>query len=148
MKSTSRTVRTLLVLCVVSGAAAAQAPTPLPSVQLPPALARVLRDYERHWRAGQADSLAQLFTEDGVIRSGGGWIRGRAAIRVAYQGTSSALQLRAVAYAMDGSVGYIVGAYGTGPEPPVPDQGSFILSIRQDQRGFWRIAADLDASRR
>jgi hypothetical protein len=39
------------------------APTaPLPSVALPPGLDHVLRDYERAWRARDADALAGLFT--------------------------------------------------------------------------------------
>ena len=34
---------------------------------LPPDLDRVLRDYERAWRAGDAKAIASLFTEDGVL---------------------------------------------------------------------------------
>ena len=138
-----------IVLVVTPAAAQERRPAvaePLPSVELPMELARVLRDYERHWRAGSADSLAGLFTEDGVITSRGTWIRGRDAIRAAYQGTSSALQLRAVGYAVGDGVGYIIGAYGYGPDAPGSDQGSFILSLRQDENGRWLIVADLDAS--
>ncbi|MGH9202759.1 MAG: YybH family protein, partial [Vicinamibacterales bacterium] len=60
-----------------------QAPAPLPSVTLPPELDRVLRDYERHWKASDGAALSALFTEDGFINRGG-WIRGRDAIRAAY----------------------------------------------------------------
>src|SRR3546814_2135777 len=41
--------------------------TEIPDVTLPPELDRVLRDYERAWRAGDAAALASLFTEDGFI---------------------------------------------------------------------------------
>ncbi len=122
------------------------APEPLPSIDLPPELDRVLRDYERNWRAGNADSLATLFTEDGFARSRGGWIRGRDAIREAYGGTSSPLRLRAIEYAVEDDVGYIIGAYGYGAELTVPDQGSFILALFRSDDGLWLIAADLDAS--
>ena len=50
-------------------AATATATPPLPSITLPPALDRVLRDYERAWRARNADSLAALFTQDGFTLS-------------------------------------------------------------------------------
>jgi hypothetical protein len=57
------------------------APTAPPSVTLPPALDRVLRDYERHWAANNLVELAKLFTEDGfVMQSGKTAVRGRAAI--------------------------------------------------------------------
>jgi hypothetical protein len=52
------------------------APERLPSVELPPELARVLRDYEGHWHAGRADSLVALFTPDVFIARRGGWVRG------------------------------------------------------------------------
>lgn len=123
-----------------------QPPEPLSSVELPPELDRVLRDYERHWQAGDANALTALFTEDGFVARRGGWIRGHEGLREALQRTSSALGLRAVAYAFDGSVGYIIGAYGYGSEPSVPDRGMFILTLRKGQDGRWLIAADLDGS--
>ena len=63
---------------VVAGAqASAQTPQPPPDTQtppaisLPPALDRVLRDYEAAWRDGDGPRLAALFTEDGfAVQSG------------------------------------------------------------------------------
>lgn len=121
-------------------------PDPLPSVALPPGLERVLRDYERHWRAGNADELVALFTDDGFVARRGGWIRGQAGLRIALQRTSSDLRLRAVEYAVDGRVGYIIGAYGYGNEPSIPDRGMFILTLRQSEDDRWLIAADLDGT--
>ena len=121
-------------------------PEPLPSVDLPAALDRVLREYERHWQAGDAEALVSLFTEDGFVARRGGWIRGEAELRQALQSTSSELQLRAVAYAVDESVGYIIGAYGYGNEPSVPDRGMFILTLHRGKDGRWLIAADLDGA--
>ena len=121
-------------------------PDPLPSIDLPSDLDRVLRDYERHWRAGNADGLAALFTDDGFVTSRGGWIRGRDAIREAYQDTSSPLRLRAVEYAVEDDVGYIIGAYGYGAELPGPDQGMFILTLNRAEGDRWLISADLDGS--
>jgi hypothetical protein len=121
-------------------------PEPLPSVELPPELARVLRDYERHWHAGRADSLVALFTEDGFIARRGGWVRGTAALREGLQQTSSDLRLRAVAWSVDGRVGYIIGNYGYGTDQGIPDRGMFVLTLRRGDGGRWLISADLDGA--
>ena len=42
-----------------------------PSVTLPAELDRVLRDYERLWKAGDAAGLAGLFAENGMALSNG-----------------------------------------------------------------------------
>lgn len=121
-------------------------PERLPSVDLPPELDRVLRDYEQHWRGGDADALTGLFTEDGFVARRGGWIRGQENLREALQRTSSDLRLRAVAHAIDGTVGYIIGAYGYGEQASVADRGLFILALRRNVDGHWLIAADLDGA--
>jgi len=117
-----------------------------PTVNLPPELDRVLRDYERHWKAKDGAALSLLFTEDGFIARGP-WIRGRDAIRTAYSTSSGGdLRLRAVGYATSDTVGYIVGGYRYGEA--TSDGGKFILALRRAPRGDWKIAADLDASNR
>ena len=123
-----------------------QAPAALPSVTLPPELDRVLRDYEKHWKASNGPALSDLFTEDGFINRGG-WIRGRDAIRQAYSASSGGdLRLRAVGYAAGDTVGYIVGGYRYGEA--ANDGGKFILTLRRAPRGAGKIAADLDAANR
>ena len=80
----------LIVAAVVCSLMAVAGPSPgqnasepgalkdLPSVELPPELDRVLRDYERAWRAGDAVALASLFAQDGfVLQSNRPPIRGR-----------------------------------------------------------------------
>lgn len=121
-------------------------PDPLPSIELPPEMERVLRDYERYWHAGNAEALVELFTDDGSVARRGGWIRGQTALRETLQRTSSDLRLRAVAYEADGRVGYILGAYGYGNEPSIPDRGMFILTLRRAEDGRWLITADLDGA--
>jgi ketosteroid isomerase-like protein len=151
-------MRLSLVLCaaaLAARAAAAQAPAapppaaePLPSVTLPPALDRVLRDYERHWRAGDAAALAALFAEDGFVLQGGrAPVRGRAAIRAAYSGAAAgALRLRALAHATADTVGYIIGAYGYGDDPN--DVGKFTPTLRRAPGGAWLIFSDMDNASR
>jgi ketosteroid isomerase-like protein len=122
-----------------------QAPAPLPSVTLPPELDRVLRDYERNWKASDGTALSELFTDDGFINRNG-WIRGRDAIRQAYARSGGDLRLRAIAFATGDTVGYIVGGYRYGEA--ATDGGKFILTLRRAPRGDWKIAADLDAANR
>lgn len=119
-------------------------PDPQPSVELPAELARVLGDYERYWRAGQEDELAALFVEEGLIVRSGSWIRGREAIREAYRSASGPLRLRAIEYAANGDIGYIVGAYGYGEDLPVEDRGMFTLTLRRHPSGRWLIVSDMD----
>ena len=121
-----------------------QSPAPLPSVKLPPALDRVLRDYERAWQARDAGGLAALFAEDGFVLAGGRpAVRGRDAIRAAYAGAGGPLALRALGYAAEGSIGYIVGVYGPAPGR---ERGKFVLTLRRGPDERWLITADIDNS--
>ncbi|MES2521819.1 MAG: nuclear transport factor 2 family protein [Gemmatimonadota bacterium] len=123
--------------------AAAPAPT-LPSVALPAALDRVLRDYERAWRASDAPALTALFAEDGFVMQGGRPpVRGRAGIQAAYTGRSGgALRLRPLAFSVADSVGFIIGAYGYEDSPG--DVGKFTLTLHRGVGGRWVIFSDMD----
>ncbi|MGH9749071.1 MAG: YybH family protein [Candidatus Polarisedimenticolia bacterium] len=119
----------------------------LPSVELPPELARVLSDYENAWRGRDAAALADLFAEDGfVLPNGRPPVRGRAAIRRSYDGSGGPLALRAIAFATEGNVGYIIGGYA--PKDGEPDDGKFTLTLRREAGGRWLIVSDMDNSNR
>lgn len=115
----------------------------LPSVELPKDLARVLTDYETEWRRG-GGAVSQLFTDDGFVLSGGRPpIKGRAAIAEHYgRGGGGPLSLRALAFAAEGGVGYIIGAYTT--ERGTPDIGKFTVTLRKRPDGRWMIVSDMD----
>jgi len=115
-----------------------------PSITLPAELDRVLRDYERLWKAGDENGLAELFTTDGFVPARGGWVRGRAAIKERYQNSSGDLRLRALAFATQDTVGYIIGAFGFGEAAATRDAGKFVLALRRPPRSKWLIAADID----
>ena len=147
MKRGSRVGSLMLAAACVAAPAAAQsndATEAQPSVDLPEEVGRVLRDYERLWSAGEAEELAALFVEDGLIIRNGTWIRGREAIRAAYANASGPLRLRAIEFATDGAVGFIVGMYGYGEALPVSDRGMFTLTLRQAASGQWLIVSDMD----
>jgi ketosteroid isomerase-like protein len=118
-----------------------------PTVDLPPELARVLTDYEAAWAARDAKALAGLFAEDGYVLSGGEPpVKGRAAIERHYQGHGGPLSLRAIAYATEGSIGYILGGYTS--EKGKEDDGKFTLTLRRDSGGRWWIVSDMDNGNR
>src|SRR5512132_4316418 len=138
------------VLCLVAAFSPAVAQIPsvpalqLPSASLPADLDRVLRDYERAWRSGDASNIAALFSVDGfVMQNGRAPVRGRAAIARAYTGQAGGeLRLRALAYAVADTVGYIIGVYGYGDTKD--DIGKFTLTLRRPRGGRWEIFSDMD----
>jgi ketosteroid isomerase-like protein len=118
-----------------------------PSIKLPPALARVLTDYEKAWRSRDAAALARLFAEDGfVLPNGKPAVRGRSAIQQYYTGQGGPLALRAFAFATDGRVGYIIGGFA-GQEGEA-DSGKFTLTLSKDASGRWLIVSDMDNGNR
>jgi ketosteroid isomerase-like protein len=134
----------LLVLLTVSVVTHAQ---PQPSIALPADLARVLKDYEAAWSSMDAAALARLFAEDGFVLSNGHEaVRGRAAIEAFYRGQGGPLSLRALAFAVDGQIGYIIGAFAA--MAGQPDIGKFTLTLRKDSDGRWLIRSDMDNSNR
>lgn len=144
MKAALVSAATLMLVSFTTGPARAQQAPPAASVAaitLPAELDRVLRDYERAWRANDEQGLAALFTQDGFVPSRAGWIRGRDAIAARYANSGGALKLQAYAYATDGGVGYIVGGFGYGEGA---FNGKFVLALRRTGDGPWLIAADID----
>ena len=146
----SKRVAVLTVLALVVGAsagAAQQSARPVPTVVLPAELDRVLRDYERLWAAGDAAGLAAIFAPDGMaLSSGRPPAVGRAAIAEEYKVAGGPLRLRAIAFAVSDSVGYIVGLYHYGNV--AEDTGKFVLALRRAGVSPWLIAADIDNSMR
>ena len=142
------------VLVVVAGPDSASSqvenvrpPPPQPSVQMPPELARVLTDYEDAWRSRDATVLARLFAEDGFVLPNGSLpIRGRAEIERFYTGAGGPLSLRAIAFAAEGGVGYIIGGYAG--KKGEPDTGKFTLTLRKGTDGRWLIVSDMDSVNR
>jgi ketosteroid isomerase-like protein len=122
-------------------------PSAQPSVQMPPDLERVLTDYEDAWRSRNAAVLARLFAEDGFVLPNGSLpIRGRAEIERFYAGAGGPLSLRAIAFAAEGEVGYIIGGYAG--KKGEPDTGKFTLTLRKGTDGKWLIVSDMDSANR
>lgn len=122
-------------------------PAQLPSIDLPPALNRVLTDYEDAWQKRDPEALANLFAEDGfVLPNGAPPVRGRANIKEKYKNAGGDLSLRALAFATEGPVGYIIGAFSR--KKSEPDIGKFTLTLKKDTSGKWLIMSDMDNGNR
>ena len=115
----------------------------LPSVELPPELDRVLRDYERAWRAGDAVALASLFAEDGLLlQSNRPPIRGRASIQSEYNDLKgSPLRLRALAFTSADTIAFIIGGYDSDDHG---DIGKFTLTLQRSPGKPWLIYSDME----
>ncbi len=133
------------IVLLMAARAIAQAPGPpqQPGVMLPPPLARVLSDYEAAWQKRDAAALSALFMENGFVLAGGSPpVRGRDRIRRYYGGHGGPLSLRALAFATEGTVGYIIGGFAS--QKGEPDVGKFTLTLRKSDEGRWLIMSDMD----
>lgn len=125
------------------GAVCGDEQSPQPTITLPPELGRILTDYEKAWRANDEIALAALFAEDGfVLSSGMPPVRGRKQIEERYKDSGGPLVLRALAFATEGTVGYIIGGFTRNSGDP--DIGKFTLTLRRDSDGRWMIMSDMD----
>lgn len=113
---------------------------PLPTVQLPADLDRVLRDFERGWEAADNKAaLSTLFTDDGIFQAADDWAQGPLAIRIALLGRGGSLRLLAQSFEAEGRLGYIAGAYGYYRDSTWVDQGRYVLTLRRTDDEPWRI---------
>ena len=135
------------LFCFVAVGTSQDAPAHLPSIELPPALNRVLTDYEDAWQKRDASALSNLFAEDGfVLPNGAPPVRGRANIQEAYKNAGGPLALRALAFSIEGLTGYIIGAFSR--KKGEPDVGKFTLTLKKDPSGKWLIMSDMDNGNR
>ncbi len=116
---------------------------PLPAVELPADLARLLREREKGWNDPSA--LAGLYTEDSLLfdQREPRWIRGRADV-TSYLAETFARPYRVtpIAYGMEGSAGHI-GAYFTrGDGDSARHFGQVLFSLRKGTDGGWQIVAE------
>lgn len=133
-----------VLLAAICAACTSTWAQPLPTVTLPPDVARVLQDYARAWQANDPAALAQLFTADGMaLPSGKPPAQGAESIRKAYsQGAGVPLHLRPIAFGASGDLAYVLGGWGSAADKP--DYGKFTLVLRRQTDGRWLIVSDMD----
>src|SRR5215210_1319216 len=116
---------------------------PLPAIELPEDLARLLRAREKGWNDKAA--LTGLFTEDSLlldIREPHG-IRGRDEVTTYLAGNfARPYRMTPVAYGVEGSTGHLAGYFTRGEGDSTRHFGHFLVSLRKGPDGVWRIAAE------
>jgi predicted TIM-barrel fold metal-dependent hydrolase len=116
---------------------------PLPAVELPEDLSRLLHRREEGWNNKAA--LSDLYTEDSLLLNHDEhtWLHGRDAVTT-YIGERFARPYRItpVSYSLDGSLGTIVGYLTRGEGATVKHFGNVHLSLKKGSDGAWRIAAE------
>jgi predicted TIM-barrel fold metal-dependent hydrolase len=115
----------------------------LPPVELPEALARVLRARERV--AGTAGA-GEVYTEDAqmVVLSPweASWIRGQSAIRDVVSRVRPGARFVPNAFGIDGSSAWIAANVFRGEGPSARNLANILFVLRRDADGGWRIAAE------
>lgn len=116
---------------------------PLPAVDLPEDLARLLRDREKGWNDKSA--LTALFTEDSLLLDirEPVWIRGRDEVATYLAGNfARPYRMTPVAHGAEGSTGHIAGYFTRGEGASARHFGHFLLSLKKGADGIWRIVAE------
>ena len=120
---------------------------PLPSVELPSEIDRVIREWERVTKSPDAPAFAALFTEDGLMSQPTGWIRGRDAIRSAAGDVGPAdLRVSAHQFVMEDSVAAVTGSLSDAASSMARDVARVTFTLRR-RGGSWFIASFMRADR-
>lgn len=117
---------------------------PLPAVELPADLARLLQEREKGWNDKAA--LAPLFTEDSLVLDDREplWVRGREEVAEFLAGKfAKPYHVIPIAYSVNSSSGIITG-YFTRPLDNGTTRyfGHVLMSLQKGADGAWRIAAE------
>jgi uncharacterized protein len=116
---------------------------PLPAVELPADLARLLRDRESGWNDEKA--LARLVTEDSLVLDAQepAWIRGRADVSTYLaERFARPYRITPIAYRVEGSTAYIAGYFTRGDGASAKHFGQVHFSLQKSTDGAWQIAAE------
>lgn len=117
---------------------------PMPAVELPEELTRLLRDKERFGgREKNAAALAQLYAKDVLVLnpSGPTWLRGERALAYVINNTVIS-RLVPTAYEADGGAGYVAGYESSGEGEAARYVSNFLYVVRKGADGRWRITSE------
>jgi len=110
------------------------------------AVERVMDRYLAAYHRNDASAMAQLYAADGfLLPPGRELIQGRGAIREFWeQGMEASIQMDNVAIGAAGGTGYVVGRYRIpADEDGEAESGKYVVTLRRQSDGVWRVAADI-----
>lgn len=116
----------------------------LSPVELPENFARLLRGRDEVFKQKNPSAMAEFYTKDALFLnpSGPNWIQGQKAIDFVGQNISGSFRAVPVAYAAGETTGYIAGYWTIGEGAKIRYASNFLLSLRKEADGKWRIAAE------
>ena len=117
---------------------------PLPEVEVPEDLSRLLRAIEKGWEDKSA--LAGLYTDDSLAFDSvePRWIRGRAEVTtfLAEELFARPYRITPITYGVEGSAGYLAAYFTRGDGAAAKHFGQVLFSLQKGADGAWRIAAE------
>ncbi|HWM90145.1 MAG TPA: amidohydrolase family protein [Thermoanaerobaculia bacterium] len=116
---------------------------PLPAIELPADLARLLRAREKGWN--DKASLAGLYTEDSLVFdiNEPRWVRGRDEVTTWMAGLfARPYRVTPIAYGVKGSAGHIAAYFTRGDGAAARHFGQVLFSLEKGADGVWQIAAE------
>lgn len=110
------------------------------------AIETAVRRYVAASNQGDAEALADLYSEDAVLLPPDHEpVRGRQAIGAYWsQGTDRGLEVTTLAVEVNADLGYLVGRYNlpaTDEEPA--DSGKYVMCLKRQRDGAWKLTADI-----
>ncbi len=110
------------------------------------AVTQVIDSYLDAYRRNDADAIAGLYANDAVLLPPGHpLVRGRDDIRAYWKrGMESGFAMDTVRIEVAPGSGYVVGRYYVPPNgDDDAETGKFVIALRRDADGVWRITADI-----
>jgi uncharacterized protein (TIGR02246 family) len=131
--------------CILLLLAACQAPPGLPA-NTARAMREVVTRYETASNDGDAEALSALYADDAVVMPpDGGVVSGHDAILAFWKdGIEPGISFQVVESHTEGSTGYVAGRFLMEATETAPaDSGKYVLCLRRQQDGAWRVTADI-----
>jgi len=107
---------------------------------------KVMEHYTQAYRNNDPDAMAELYTDGALLLPPGHeLVTGRDSVRAFWsRGMEPGFRMATMAVEVSGRTGYVVGRYYV----PADDQddaetGKYIIALRRDRDGAWRITADI-----
>lgn len=139
---TAHLVSSLGILAALACRAAAGAPESHAKAMIE----KVMERYAAAYRGNDPDALAVLYSDGAVLLPPGQeMVRGRDSVRAFWsRGMEAGFEMATVSIEVSGEAGYVVGRYYVPPDDQDDaETGKYIITLREEPDGVWRITADI-----
>jgi uncharacterized protein (TIGR02246 family) len=109
-------------------------------------IAKVMESYAAAYRDNDPDALAALYADGAVLLPPGHeMVKGRDSVRAFWsRGMEAGFEMATVSIEVSGDAGYVVGRYYVPPDDQDDaETGKYIIALRRERGGIWRITADI-----